>query len=282
MQVSLQALKAFDAAARHGSFKLAASELALTPTAISHHVSKLEARLNTQLFVRKTRKIELTELGKRLAQATNSGFQTIAQALDEITHIGKLVNVNTTSSFAASVLLPSLAEFNAKHGDIEVAISTGESVEYNQYAVAIRLGDKRMVNSQDILQCDVFNMYRAKSAGEQNNLASLSHIYTCKWKNPDLPPVPLTEWCNQNGITQALALTQYDQELFALQQAIAHGGYVFCSQTLAKSYVARGELCELTTLPVASDLCYYIPNKSALATLPARLFCEWLSNLISA
>ncbi len=52
MQVSLQALKAFESAARRGSFKLAAEELSLTPTAISHHIGNLESRLNVSLFHR--------------------------------------------------------------------------------------------------------------------------------------------------------------------------------------------------------------------------------------
>ncbi len=63
MQVSLQALKAFESAARLGSFKLAAEELSLTPTAISHHVAKLEHRLSVDLFHREVRKIVLTEVG---------------------------------------------------------------------------------------------------------------------------------------------------------------------------------------------------------------------------
>jgi len=63
MQVSLQALKAFEAAARLGSFKVAADELSLTPTAISHHINNLENRLNVDLFYRQVRKITLTPTG---------------------------------------------------------------------------------------------------------------------------------------------------------------------------------------------------------------------------
>jgi DNA-binding transcriptional LysR family regulator len=71
LQVSLQALKVFEAAARRGSFKLAAEELSLTPTAVSHHISNLESRLNVNLFHRQTRQIVLTETGRVLTKATS-------------------------------------------------------------------------------------------------------------------------------------------------------------------------------------------------------------------
>ena len=101
MQVSLQALKAFESAARQGSFKLAAEELSLTPTAISHHISNLESRLNVNLFHRRGRRISLTGTGMRLARATSDGFRKIDSALEELMQAGSVVRVTTTSSFAA-------------------------------------------------------------------------------------------------------------------------------------------------------------------------------------
>ena len=96
MQVSLQALKAFESAARRGSFKLAAEELSLTPTAISHHISNLESRLNVSLFHRLGRRISLTGTGIRLAKATSEGFRKIDSALEEVMKAGSAVRVTTT------------------------------------------------------------------------------------------------------------------------------------------------------------------------------------------
>lgn len=84
MQVSLPALKAFEAAARLGSFKRAAEELSLTPTAVSHHITNLEQRLGTTLFVRRARQIALTDNGKVLSSAATQGFATIAIALETV------------------------------------------------------------------------------------------------------------------------------------------------------------------------------------------------------
>ena len=102
MQVSLQALKAFESAARLGSFKLAAEELSLTPTAISHHISNLEGRLSVSLFHRQGRRIALTATGARLAKATSEGFRKIDNALDEVMRAGTAVRVTTTSSLRAN------------------------------------------------------------------------------------------------------------------------------------------------------------------------------------
>ena len=110
MQVSLQAFRAFESAARLGSFKLAAEELSLTPTAISHHIANLESRLNVDLFHRQVRKITLTTTGDRLAVAISEGFRKIEDALDEITVNGNIVRVASTSSLAAMLLIPSINE----------------------------------------------------------------------------------------------------------------------------------------------------------------------------
>ena len=124
MQVSLQALKAFEAAARRGSFKLAAEELSLTPTAVSHHISNLESRLNVNLFHRQTRQIILTESGKILAQATADGFRKIEHALAELQTVGSTLKVTTTSSFAAMLLIPALQEALDVPGPALVEIMT--------------------------------------------------------------------------------------------------------------------------------------------------------------
>ena len=124
MQVSLQALKAFESAARQGSFKLAAEELSLTPTAISHHVSNLESRLNVSLFHRLGRRIALTGTGLRLAEATSDGFRIIDSALEEVMNAGSAVRVTTTSSLAALMLIPSQNEFEQDNPKISLEIST--------------------------------------------------------------------------------------------------------------------------------------------------------------
>ena len=79
---SLHALKAFEAAARLGAFNRAADELGLSPTAVSHHIRGLEAELGTELFVRSTRRISLTDDGKLLADICSRSFGSLGDAVE--------------------------------------------------------------------------------------------------------------------------------------------------------------------------------------------------------
>ncbi|WP_288363971.1 LysR family transcriptional regulator [uncultured Spongiibacter sp.] len=161
MQVSLQALKAFESAARLGSFKLAAEELSLTPTAISHHISNLEGRLSVSLFHRHGRRIALTGTGARLAKATSEGFRKIDNALDEVMRAGTAIRVTTTSSLAAMALIPAQHEFEQANPGISLEISTGESVDSQSYILPVRYGDAARVEPSDIIRHESFNVFGA-------------------------------------------------------------------------------------------------------------------------
>lgn len=76
---SPSALRTFEAAARLGSFKAAAGELSVTPTAVSHQIRALEEHLEIPLFIRRTRAVELTHSGQRLAEAAHQAFQRYCQ-----------------------------------------------------------------------------------------------------------------------------------------------------------------------------------------------------------
>src|SRR5688500_16952757 len=80
----LTALRAFEAAARHLSFKHAAAELSLTPTAISHQVRQLEEHLGVRLFERGTRRVDLTAAGHGLFPALRDGLDAMARAVESV------------------------------------------------------------------------------------------------------------------------------------------------------------------------------------------------------
>lgn len=194
MQVSLQALKAFESAARLGSFKLAAEELSLTPTAISHHIGNLENRLNISLFHRQGRRISLTGTGSRLAKATSEGFQRIDSALEEVMEAGSAVRVTTTSSLAAMVLIPSQHEFEQANPDISIEISTGESVDSQPYIIPIRLGDASKVQAADVVKSESFNVFGAYGKEPPAWANEAITVFTTEWKNRSLPDPPFGAW----------------------------------------------------------------------------------------
>lgn len=198
MNASLQAIRVFEAAARLGSFKDAAEELSITSAGVSHHISNLEQRLGVSLFTRKNRKVILTAEGHQLAQATTAGLQQIQTALDNIKQDASLLDIDTTSSFAALVLIPLLHDFNNIHHNIVVEVSTGETAVAKINTLSIRLGDASLVDQSSLLKMECFNLYGAPSF-----IHSLQHnasyiVYMTKWKNRKLPDSPWLEWLLEN------------------------------------------------------------------------------------
>ncbi|MGF1694658.1 LysR family transcriptional regulator [Vibrio lamellibrachiae] len=281
MQVSLPALKAFESAARLGSFKAASAELSISPTAVSHHINKLEQRLNVTLFTRTARKVTLTELGKELAAATSHGFQSIETAIEKITTKDKQINVTTTSSFAALVLIPALQEFYTQYPEIQVNITSGESIDANNFTLPIRLGEADKQSSRDIVKLEEFNLFCTAHAAAQFHQTEQITIYTTDWKNNSLPNVPLRSWLELNGLlNKQIQIKHFDQELFGIQQALLENAYVFCSRTLTQGYLKAGVLTELNTLVIGSQLCYYIANKEKRLSRHNFKFTEWLEELL--
>ncbi|MGU3310416.1 LysR family transcriptional regulator [Acinetobacter sp. M5A5_2a] len=282
MQVSLQALRAFESAARLGSFKLAAEELSLTPTAISHHIANLESRLNVDLFHRQVRKITLTTTGDRLAVAISEGFRKIEDALDEITVNGNTLRVATTSSFAAMLLIPLINEFYQLHPDISVEFSTGEVLESHLYTLPIRYGDVSLVPSNDILKYESFNLFGTSKFDPLEHSSEPITLFTTEWKNKALPSPPLETWLELNGWDRTqITIKKFDQEIFGIHEALSSNGLVFCSSTLAQRFIKANLIQSLKTKSVQSELCYYIPNKEDFKNRNARKFIEWIERLFN-
>ncbi len=282
MQVSLQALKAFEAAARLGSFKAAADELSITPTAISHHVNNLESRLNVDLFYRQVRKVALTPTGEYLSAATSDGFNRIKQALATVQATGRAVKITTTSSLAALRLIPALQELSINHPDLEVDISTSEAVDKQSHTLPIRFSERHNINADDIIKTEQFNVfgsYKATDVPWQNGPITL---YTTKWKNNALSEPPLKHWFTQNNLDPTLFIIKtFDQELFGIQEAMTGSGLVFCSTTLVQRLLNTELLKHFNTHAVESEFCYYIPNKQRFQTRDTRLVLEWVEGLLN-
>lgn len=123
MTPSLPALRAFDAAARQGSFRGAAEKLSVTPTAISHHIRGLEEQLGVKLFERAGRDVALTEDGKRLAMATTQAFEVLEDAVRALQRSSrKSVRLAAGPIFTARWLMPRIGDFWDKHREIGLEV----------------------------------------------------------------------------------------------------------------------------------------------------------------
>lgn len=141
----LSAFRAFEAAARLGSFKAAANELSVTPTAVSHQIRGLESHTGLVLFHRQVRKVSLTETGMRLYPVLRDGFDafeaTLARLMQQSTRAQ--VCISATNAFTVKWLVPRMADFRSRHPDIDLQLQASDDlVDLRSTAVdiAIRYG----------------------------------------------------------------------------------------------------------------------------------------------
>jgi LysR family transcriptional regulator, glycine cleavage system transcriptional activator len=143
---SLNALKAFEAAARHGSFTKAADELFVTQGAVSHQVKALEGELGLRLFNRERQRLVITDAGRSYLDVVRDAFDRLAVGTNRLLHEQKagVLTVTTSPNFAAKWLVHRLGRFADAHPDIDLRVSA--SLQHVDFAredidLAIRHGD---------------------------------------------------------------------------------------------------------------------------------------------
>ena len=141
----LNALRAFESAARHLSFTKAAAELNVTPAAVSHQVKALEDHFGVPLFRRLTRALRLTDAGQAALPAISQGFDNLARGVEQMRAQSEsgLLTISVSPSFGALWLVPRLEQFRSRHPDIEIRIDgTDRRVDLarDDVDVALRYG----------------------------------------------------------------------------------------------------------------------------------------------
>ena len=126
MTLPLNAIKSFEAAARHLSFARAAKDLKVHPPAVSRQVAELEKILGVKLFVRSKPRLSITPQGQELFASVSAGFNEIRQAIERIQYQPQagLLKVETSISFASCWLLARLPDFHSRYPDIELQLLT--------------------------------------------------------------------------------------------------------------------------------------------------------------
>ncbi|USD43252.1 LysR family transcriptional regulator [Vibrio sp. SCSIO 43135] len=150
-QQLLSLLHTFSVAAKHLSFTLAANELFLTQGGVSHRIKKLEQQLKFHLFVRKTRRLELTPEGERVLAMLNTSFELIFSELEDI-QSGELsgeLYIGTSGYFASAWLLPRLSSFRKLYPNLSLKLQTKQNrsdFQFDPYDVAIFYSEGRYPN----------------------------------------------------------------------------------------------------------------------------------------
>ncbi len=142
MQLPLRAINVFHAAARTGSISKAASELGVTPSAVSQQIQALEIQLGTSLLTRIGRRIVLTEAGERYFEAISDEIERIAEATRNIRGYRSVttLTVRATPTLSNKWLLPRLRHFLEAHPEIEVRLDgTNETTDFSREAVDLEI-----------------------------------------------------------------------------------------------------------------------------------------------
>lgn len=285
-QLPLTALRTFESAARQQSFKAAAAELAVTPTAVSHQIKALEGWLGVPLFQRLPRRVRLTECGERLFHSLHGALLEVAQTVDNLRpqRSSGSLTLSTTPAFAALWLIPRLGRFYSAHPGISLRLDTStELLDLHQDAsidLVIRygFGSYPRLHSQCLLD-ECFAVYAAPSLLERLGAAPPTLICV-RWRNALLYERSWQAWCAAAGVDWLETATrrEYDEEHYALQAAIAGQGLVLASSILVSESLASGLLQPYRpeiSVPGAGYSTLCVPGRERHP--PVKAFFAWLS-----
>ncbi|QER39414.1 LysR family transcriptional regulator [Acinetobacter suaedae] len=269
---SLNSIKVFEATARLGSFKAAAHELNVSPTAISHQISELEKELGIKLFIRGFRTVTLTDEGKKLAEVSIRLISELKQTLLELTTYSKHITISTTNAFAAMWLVPQLHVFKTQYPDIEVQVKADDrliDIDHDlKFDMAIRYGfvDKNHIQVSKITN-DQFGLFATKQYWHDKDAAtSTMKLLITKWKNADLLKYDQPEALLQQFGQECPTFEYFEDENQVIQAALAGQGVAYVSKILVQQSVAQGWLLESQSFQIGGmdNLCYYsvIPKRN--------------------
>ncbi|PYF81046.1 LysR family glycine cleavage system transcriptional activator [Marinomonas alcarazii] len=285
----LNAIKAFESAARLNSFKAAANELHVTPTAISHQVKQLEESLNVRLFERKTRAVILTSEGEQLAAAANQSLQNLMLTVNQLKSAPRTLTISMTNSFASMWLVPNLASFQQEYPDIDIQIRAEESlidIEYDRRVdMVIRYGELAHLGKNDSLSYiplrqDSIGFFATSNYWQtQLDKASDAVWFCTRWKNAHLPNLGLEKEIERVSGTGIPNIRYFNDENLTAQAALSGQGIAVISELAAEnavqqSWLSKGTNTMATTI---TGLYYYlvIPRRQ-LANPAAICFKDWL------
>jgi LysR family glycine cleavage system transcriptional activator len=301
---NLNALRAFEAAARNLSFSKAANELCVTQGAISRHVKALETELNVLLFRRMTRAVELTEEGAEYFQAARAAFEAIEHAGS---HLGRrssrdVLTVSALPTLAMRWLIPRLPRFTAANPQTEIHMVTSiapASFGRDAIDLAIRVGRPPERGAPlgrpriDLQMVDDWNSVHADLLMPDVLVPVCSPHLISSMKGPfepeDLLDYPLLhmatrprawpDWLASFGleIPAATKLSPYGHFFAVVQAAIDGEGIALVPRGLAEKEISSGELVAMTDHLVESEGAYYVLcRKQQRDSRPIRQFRHWL------
>jgi LysR family glycine cleavage system transcriptional activator len=278
-------LQAFEAVARRRSFALAAAELHLTASAISHQVARLESQLGVRLFERSAHGVRLSAAGEQYLSRVSGALQAIAAASDDLRQgMRNSLYVHSTPSFASLWLLPRLPAFAQAYPDISLNLSaahTHSDFGLGQADVDIRYGVPQW---PDLVIEPLFEERIVP-------LASPAFIREHRLKRPEqLLEVPLiqsnvsvvqwSDWfaAHTNKRAPERFALRFDRAMMSLDAAAQGLGVALESYTIAGRHMAEGKLKPILGLDkaVRAKAHFVVYPARHAKRAPVEAFLSWL------
>jgi LysR family transcriptional regulator, glycine cleavage system transcriptional activator len=282
----LNALRAFEAAARLNSFSAAAEVLHVTHGAVSRQVRSLEDWLGVALFERKGRRVALTDQGREYLHAVQSGFDLITAATRRVKQSGakRLIMINALPTFTMHWLLPRLTRFQLRFPAVELRMVTSDrplATAAGTFDIAIRRGPAdwtgylagEFLVEHEIPVCSPALLKRVPLArpedlAQHTLLSSAGRAHS--WER----------WLALAGVAEAAGAgrQEFDHFYLALQAAVDGLGVALGPRPVIDDELASGRL----VMPLAGPMirsrayCWVLPNSRA-ADPVLRAFCDWLA-----
>jgi LysR family transcriptional regulator, glycine cleavage system transcriptional activator len=280
----LNALKAFEAAARSESFTRAAQELNVTQGAVSHQVKALEATLGIKLFNRERQRLVMTEAGRDYLAVVRDALDRIAAGTERLVQrqSSGVLTISTSPDFAAKWLVYRLGRFAENHPEIDLRVSaTAHQVDFagEDVDVAVRHGDGKWPGLDAVRLCAerLFPVCSPKLVSGRNGITTAADLLKFPllrledWKN-------WTRWFAAAGVADPVAHGPVLNRASMLIDAAVDGqGIALARTALAAWDLINGRLVRPidVSLPIANT--YWIVCPKATSSVPKiATFRKWL------
>ncbi len=278
----LASLRAFEAAARHLSFRAAADELSVTQSAISHQIAELERRLGVPLFHRRSRRVELTEAGATYQPYVREAFDRIAQGTALVTRSDTTLDVQVYVTVAVRWLIPRLHQFTTAHPDTRVRLNTSTfDWEFDETAgdvaiVCTERPDRPGLHATHLFDAQLTAVCSPALQPVDLSRQAVLQLYTA--------PEEAEAWLQAAGLSAvAPPSTRFDSYLLAIEAAIEGQGIAVVPTFLVEGDLRSGRLVAPFDVTIEQPRRWYLVCRAGQQQLPhVRAFGTWLQDQISS
>lgn len=278
----LNALRAFEASARHLSFTKAAIELCVTQAAVSHQVKVLERRLEATLFKRLPRGLMITPEGEALLPALRESFDRMAETLERFQGGGyrEVLTVGAVGTFAVGWLLPRLPDFQARHPFVDVRLSTNNNrvdlaAEGLDYAIRFGSGAWHSIEAVRLFDSPLSPMCIPTIADTLREPSDLLAQTLLRSYRAD----EWADWFEAAGVTAPPPLLKgivFDSSLAMMEAALQGAGVALAPPQMFSRHLASGTIRQPFDI-ATSDGSYWLTRlKSRIPTSAMTAFHDWL------